>query len=541
MVGEPPQPAGVGRVKAMPRLWTLGRVLRLSCLLAVGILQATAAIAAAVGAARLLSRPDTQDLTTALVILFGAVAVVALRVLQRRLAEQFALAYVKELRLALVSHVLRMPADGSGMRFGLVMTRVVNDFSAVRLWLASGLISILVAGCIVATIGAYLLVTQPGALAALAPALGLWLAVLITCSGPLKRRVADSRRLRGRIAATAGTVLKGRATYLAFGRHGPLIRKLGRQTDSMNRALTGRATLSGLLRSISDLVFPVTAIMLGFVLTGTTGTDMEALGVLILATGIIVAQLNAVAIAVEHRFAHLIATARLRNVFSRPTIDLSQGRSRLKRTGKGKRLEVTGLPIADTGRHLSFVADAGEQVALSGLRAEEIHAVFLRLAGLSDDHGGAVRLAGKAAARYSRRDWWRCICYVSQTLPPVPGVLADGVALGNAPDISDAERGRICARFNLTSDVLRRRLREDSHLTNGTAAAIRAARCVLRRASVVLVDDPDVLRNAELRSALLEELARQGATVVLAGEEEPDAAPPGVRVIRIDGSGRAAA
>jgi len=499
----------------MPKLWTFGRLTGLMGLLAIGLLQAMAAIAAAVAAVRLLTGPDTADAATIGIVLCGTIAVIALRVLQRRLAEQFALGYVKELRLALMSHVLRMPADGDTMRFGLVMTRVVNDFSAVRLWLANGLVSILVAGCIIGTICLYLATTRMGALLSLAPALGLWLALLLIVCGPLNRQVAESRRRRGRIAATAGSILKGRITYLAFGRHGSLMRKLSRQTDKMNRALIARATLSGLVRAHSDLVLPVTAVCLGLATASAGAADPELLGLLILVTGIVVTQLNAIAMAVEYRLAHRIAVTRLNTVFSRPSMALSSGVVRLKRTGGGRTLDLDGLTMSNGGDTISFKVKASEQVQLTGLSAEETSAAFLRIAGLSDDQSGVVRLDGEPATAFSRRDWWRSVCLVSRSLPAVSGRLLDSVMLGNPSRISKAERERICSRFGLTPALLDRHRAEDDHPAVQTAAAIRAVRCLLRRASVVLVDDPDLLGNREQLSIFLEELALHGTTVVL--------------------------
>ncbi len=496
----------------MPKLWTAGRLLRLCGLLTIGVLQALAAIAAAVAAARLLTGPGPLPFLLAAAATAGAVAVIALRVLQRRLAEQFALAYVRELRLALVSHVLRMPADGKTLRFGSVMTRVVNDFSAIRLWLASGLVSTLVAACILVTVGVYLAAANLTAMLALAPALLLWLLVLVLLWRPLDRRIADSRRRRGRIAASSGTMLKGRMTYLAFGRHGPLIRRLGRQSDRLNRALTSRATLSGLLRSCSDIVLPVTAVLIG--LTGVA-TSAETLGVLILVTGIVVTQLNAVAMAVEYRLAHRVAVARLQAVFERPTLTLADGPGQLKRTGSGRRLEVEGL-VTPSGRRLSFCIGKGERVTVTGLVDDDMHTLFLAIAGLSEPMQGIVRLDGRSAAEISRRDWLRSICLLSPTLPTVPGSLFDSVTLGNPSDVSEAERTRLCERFGLTTGDLQRKQREDSHLPRDTAAAIRALRCLLRGASLVLVDDPDLLRNKALRLAFFDEIERRGTTLVMA-------------------------
>ncbi len=523
----------------MPRLWTSRRCLGLAGLLAIGLLQAMAGIAAAIAAVRLLTGNDTSPGWLTAAVLGSATTIVVLRVLQRRWAEQFALRYVKELRLALLSHVLRMPADGDTMRFGLVMTRVVNDFSAVRLWLANGLISILVAGVIVGTVLVYLAATGTGAMAALAPALILWLALLLAFCAPLNRHVVESRRLRGRIAATAGSVLKGRMTYLAFGRHGALMRKFGRQTDRMNSALIARASFSGLLRALSDLVLPVTAVSLALAAVGAS--DPEMLGVLILVTGIVVTQLNAVAMAVEYRLAHRIAVTRLEAIFRRPTLMLTDSTARLKRTGRGRDLEIDGLAVPGSDAMLSFGVKAGEQVAVTGMSNEETQAVFLRIAGLSARGGGVVRLDGEPATDFSRRDWLRCVCLVSPLLPPVVGTLMKGVSLGNPSRLPDAERERICGRFGLTPEVLQTRLRDETGTAHGTAAAIRAARCLLRGASVVLVDDPDLQRDTAQLTCFLEELALQGTTVILSAAAVEAVTDRGGRVIAVCRTTRQAA
>lgn len=524
----------------MPKLWTFKRLGSIAILLAIGLFQAMAAIAAALAAVRFLTEPDATDGVMIGVVFGGAITVVALRVLQRRLAEWFALAYVKELRLALMSHVLRMPVDGDTMRFGLVMTRVVNDFSSVRLWLASGLVATLVAGSVVGTLCLYLAVTQSSALLALIPALGLWLGILLIFCGPLNRQVVESRRRRGRIAATAGSILNGRVTFLAFGRHGSLMRKLSRQTDKMNQALIARATLSGLLRSHSDLVLPVTAVCLGLASTAGGASDPEMLGLLILVTGIVITQLNAVAMAVEYRLAHNIAVARLKNVFNRPTMTLSSGTNRLKRTGRGRSLDLDGL-IMSGGGDISFKVKAGEQVQLTGLSTEETRAVFLRIAGLSDDPSGAVYLDGAPSTTFSRRDWWRSVCLVSRSLPSVSGTLLNSVALGNHSRISKAERERICGRFGLTPALLDRHMSEDDHPAVQIGAAIRAVRCLLRGASVVLVDDRDLLGNREQLGIFLEELAWQGTTVLLSEEGLGTTERDTIRTVPVRRSARRAA
>ena len=197
-------------------------------------------------------------------------------------------------------------------------------------------------------------------------------------------------------------------------------------------------------------MLPVTAVLIN--LAGAA-SNAETLGVLILVTGIVVTQLNAVAMAVEYRLAHRVAVARLQTIFDRPTLALTGGPGRLKRTGRGRRF--------------------------------------------------------------------------------------DSVAMGNPTDVSRPGRARLCERFGLITKDLNGKQGEDDHLSPDKVAAARAVRCLLRGASLVLVDDPDLLRNEALRTTFLDEIERRDTTLVMA----PTGLAPvqGSRLIELGRPGRNAA
>ncbi len=502
---------------SLPTLWTPQRLWALAGLAALGVLQAAAALGMAIAGSRLLTDPSAS-LVISLSVGGGAVGLVLLRVLQRRFAEAFALGYVAELRAAFISHVIRQPVDSTGVRFGLIMTRVVNDLTAIKLWLASGLVAGLVAAAVLLTIAVYFWVNDPALAFALLPALAFWLACVGACFKPLNGRIRESRRQRGRIAAFAGGLLSARLTLLIHGRHGASMRALSRRVARMNAALIGRATYSGVLRASGDLIFPAVALCLGLGLLGfERGTiNAERLGVLVIATAVIATHANAMALAVEYRLAHTIAMARLTTVMRRPALTLDGGQqARLKRKAGGRRLAVNDARVNKESEAISFVAEPGDQTLLVSASAQDLTELMRAIARLTGLHDGRLAIDGIASADVSRRDWWRAVTLVSPDMRPPPATLGDNVGLGAPSHLAANERCRVAARFNLPPNLLLDRIREDAPPRGKRAIAIRAARAVLRQASIVLIDDPELVEARDLFTVLRDEIQRSGATLLV--------------------------
>ena len=513
---------------SLPRLWTGPRIAKIAGLVLIGILQAATALAVAAAGSRILAGapPMVAPGLDEAILAAAAAALFALRVLQRRHAEAFALDYVAQLRTGLIGHVIRLPEDAKQIRFGLVMTRVVNDLTAIKLWLASGLVSIIVSVAVLGPIAGYLAFREPGIALALAPAVVLWLGCVLACADPLARRVRLSRKLRGRLAARAGAVLGARLTLLAFGRLGPTVRGLDRRSAELNGALVSRATVSGALRSAGDLIFPaiVLVLSLGLFGIGSRPFDAAELGFLVMITAITANQLNVTAIAVEYRIAHRVAIERITQVLDQPAIAVEDGESPLRRRGRGKALTVDAVPVGADRRTVSFTVDNGECVALSGLTPTESRDLFTRMARLGSGREGRITIDGIDDDRIAPRDWWRSVSLVSGVLPLMPATIGTNATLGTPSRISDDERERVLRRFGISADAAETRIVEGRPLPHAQAAAVRAARCVLRQAGVVLIDDADVLKDGPILDALLDELRESGSTVILAtgaGQSSP--------------------
>lgn len=508
---------------SMPHLWTRRRALGLARLLLIGVLQATAALLLAVAGSRLLTggtaRFSPEELAAAIAI--GTVSLIGLRILQRRWSEDLALTYVTDLRLALMSHVLRTPVNVRSMRLGLVMTRIVNDLTAIKLWIANGLIASLVAAALLGTLLIYLLIMEPVLAAALAPGLLLWGLCLLVSLRPLLSRIRESRRRRGNIAALAGGQLSARLALLTHGALTRSLTRLRKKSMKMNRALVGRATYSGLLRSSSDLVFPVIALTLGLGLLSFDADPLSAyrLGFFFLLLGIVIVQLNALSMAVEYRLAHTVALARLREVFAQSVIEPGSGPERqLTRKAGGRHLKLRHLNLSPATPSFSLDIRAGQAAVLTDLSPEEINRLFAQIAGLSQLQAGRILLDGEDQSQTPPRDWWRCVTVISDALPLIPGTVGENATLGTPSAKDRPAREKILELFGLSPDIAARRISETEPPSPAIAAAIRATRGILRQANVVLVDEAvqRQLHDDGRLAALHESLAAQGVTRLLA-------------------------
>ncbi|MEM8690139.1 MAG: ABC transporter ATP-binding protein [Pseudomonadota bacterium] len=507
---------------SVPVLWTKRRVAQLTGVALIGAVQVLAALTAALAGSRLLTTPHGDNANLLLALGGATMVLIAARVLQRRWAEHFALSYIAELRSAFMSHVLRVPVGAREMRTGLVMTRVVNDLSAIKLWLADGLVAIVVGAGILSTVGLLAVWFQPALLAPLGLAVMVWSVPVAASLRPLERKVRESRRQRGRIAARAGQLLGARLSVLGLGRHGAAVRGLLRRSAKLNSALVSRATLSGVLRSSGDLVFPAVAFGLAGAAYFSTSTQMDAvqLGVLVMLSGIIAANLGAVALGLEYRLAHRVSLSRLEAVLQVPALELDNGQRLRRRPKQSAGLSVQDLPLAVGETHVSFALHPSETAVLSGLSDCESADLIFQLAGLKPIAGGVVRLGEQEGQCLRPRDWWRMITVVSPHLPMMVASVEANAKMGAHSSISEEEQARLFSAFGLTDHVLAQRVEATRPLPNPVAAGVRACRAILRRTPIILVDDPALLESEKLLDALIGEARARRVTLVMVGARE---------------------
>jgi ABC-type multidrug transport system fused ATPase/permease subunit len=536
-----------------PPLITRRRGVRLLFLALNGLLQACATLALASLGSRLLdgmgvvASTEVSLLATAPQVsgdpslmmaglVASALALMGLQASERRAAEAFALDYVRDLRTQLFRHIMAMPRTHPKLRFGLVMTRVINDLSAVKLWLSYGLAATFVAITVLTAVTAYLAFFAPGMALAFVPGIALWAAIVTLSTIPLGRAVRETRRERGRLAAFAGSALSARTTLAHFGRTGPTLRKIERQSDRMNSALVRRAMYSGLLRASSEALYPamILALISGVASLSAgvgTGTSPETLSFIIVLTGLIALQLNSTARAADYRLGFREAMKRIDTILAEPTLEpevrVERAGEHFKRCTTGRALTVEKVAVPATPHSASGEATAIFDFAIpaGGVLELDQHSSHLRsrlfemIAGIEAAPVGRILIGATAIAAADRRDWRRTVTLLSPGLPLTRGTIDKNLALGAPSSTSAEDVANVRSLFSIDAKAIAGRASEkigdDTIVDPDLAARIRAARAILREVSIVLIDDAAVQAEPQIMEMLLGVLQARGSTVVI--------------------------
>lgn len=234
-------------VADMPTVWRGRRRFWLLGLGALGVTQAVLAVVMALTTESVLG-PETTS-RWEVIVLVGAVLGVGLaRWIERVWAESLGQDYVFEQRQRLIISAVANPDYRAPL--GVTVTRASNDLTAVRNWIALGMVP-LVTGVpmIVIVVAALFFIDAHLGLAVLLP-----LAVILVITPILAqvnyRRSRELRKQRGRMSARiADTVLAGESIRVS----GAVLREVkavDRDSERVVNAAVNRARISGLTRSL---------------------------------------------------------------------------------------------------------------------------------------------------------------------------------------------------------------------------------------------------------------------------------------------------
>ena len=216
-------------------------------------------------------------------------------------------------------------------------------------------------------------------------------------------------------------------------------------------------------------------------------------------------------------------------------------------------VEARGLTVAYPGRPvpaldgLSLRLEEGEYLALSGPSGAGKSTLLAVLLGLAPITAGEVLVAGQSLAGLDPASWRRLIAWVPQQPRLFHGTLADNVRFG-APRADDAAVARALeeAAAGFVADLplgLDTPLGEaGARLSAGEQARVALARALVRRAPLLLLDEPTAHLDPLTEMAVLDSLdrLRGSCTIVVVAHREAVAARAG-RVLRLAGGRLAAA
>ena len=191
------------------------------------------------------------------------------------------------------------------------------------------------------------------------------------------------------------------------------------------------------------------------------------------------------------------------------------------------RLVVEGVSVRHTGRSAAapdeacFEARSGEVVCINGPSGSGKSTLLGVLLGLRTADEGTVAIVGDDGSAVTltdvaRGDWWAHVGWVDQVPYLAPGTVADNVLLGRTADDEQLAAAMRTARLPLAPH---HPIGDDgTGISAGERRRLGVARAILRRPSVLLLDEPtaglDDAVEADLLDAL-RELADDGALVIV--------------------------
>lgn len=266
----------------LPPLLRGSRRRLLAALVALGLGQAALGALSAWALVTMQAAPAgfSPLLLRALVLLvLIALALGALTVHQRVLAEKLGQDYVHQLRLTLLGDAL---TPGHTTSLGVTVARTTNDLSGVRNWVSQGIAPLAVAAPLIGGSLLTLALLHPLlALAMAIPLAGLGACLLLWSRRALVR-TRRMRRLRGRLASRIADTVTASEGILAAGGSRRELRNLREASGELVDVAVDRAEAVGALRAGGVVTGALTTLMVaaaGIYLGQAPGVTMAAMAV----------------------------------------------------------------------------------------------------------------------------------------------------------------------------------------------------------------------------------------------------------------------
>ncbi|MBK7951020.1 MAG: ABC transporter ATP-binding protein [Deltaproteobacteria bacterium] len=487
---------------SMPKVFAGRRRHWIGLLIANGVAQAVAGFGLAFCLRELMREAETGALAwgwlSAMIVL--GMLILALRIREASDAERLGQDYVTRVRLRIFERVAFRPSSAGGAkRFGVTITRLTGDLNSLRNWVSLGVARSVVAGFSILGLIAGLAYFSP--VAALSTsgvviACGLSWALAIP---KLRSSVREARRRRGRLTNNLSEKVLAARAVVKLGRAVDESERIRRDSGRLRDALIRRARWSSLVRSTSELAWPVAIVALLASMVATARPTSE-LVVAVLLTGMIVTAMGQVARAFDHRIAFEEGRRRIGEALSEPR--LREARNAVELPGAGPlRLELDSVLVAGAFGKLDLVASAGERILVVGPTGAG-KSVLLGLAvRLRDPDSGELRLDGIPIQRLELDALHDSVQLVSGDIPLLRGTIGENVGYGAPEEEAEwiqsvADACGLMADPALAERGLETRVDEQgANLPQRLRQRILLARAIATRPRLILIDEPGLLAD----------------------------------------------
>lgn len=510
-----------------------------------GAAQAGAALAIALlgrMALSLYGENDAVSLSDWLPPVGGLVAagllVMFFRIIERVDAERLGQGYVATVRDQLFASIAGAPISARRKsRFGVTITRMVTDLSAVRNWVRDGVARLTVS--VIAMGGALgaMAIIDPTIAVIAAAAVTLSFIVVMAVTRPMRRRVREVRRQRGRLAANVAEKALAAITVQQFDRIRTERRRIRRQSRQLTRSAVKLAWYSGLLRAMPDAILPlVAASVVGTSLLSSSGSATGELAFSLLLIGLMASPLRGAMRAWDYRLSFLEARRRLLVVLALPQIKKRSKRPSIA-INEPLALAVEELSLKGTLQGVSLNMPPGQVVALAGPSGAGKTTLLAIVAGLMGADSGRILVDGRPLNRVRLGALRAAVKLTSPVLPLLRGTVAENIAYGkhHGSEYLDA----VAALCYLNGDeALPQGLNTlvdegGTNLSSGVVARIALARALVTKPAILLVDDPAFERDTRALEALRRIAERREFTILMVANQ-PALQSVADRVIRLE-------
>lgn len=524
---------------ALPPLWAGSRRRHLRLLVVSGLGQAAAAgVAAGLISNLLRGSGANHRLLWFTLLVAAAVAVGALRMAERILAERLSQSYVHEIRLGLIRRNL---ADGRVRSVGVAVTRTTNDLGSVKNWISQGVAPLAVGIPLILGASIALILLEPLLAIGLVVPIGALLSAMRALAPVAYERSRKLRRRRGALSSQIADTIMSTAAIRSAGGSKWELKLIERYSANLVKAAIQRAKVAGALRGVAAATSGVAAAMVvGIGLVARVPTHSIAGALIIM--GFMSSPIHDLGRVTEFRQTYR-AARRIIGPAIEPADDSSAGSTRLTPAASGNSADegvsARGVRISGELAMQELVAQPGDRIVIATGSKRLNSEALDRLVGLRNLDSGEVFVGGRDLSVAGPKDLRRLVGYAAQGMMLVRGTVARTVRY-RSPDTDAEEVDRLLAEVGLADCVAKLPQQADTVLVHGgepltipERARLLLARAILNEPPLLVFDNLDADLGKDGRDTMRRLLSNYPGVVILASDD-PDLIVTPTRVWRTE-------